>query len=76
MARAKPLRPTLSLPLPLPLSLPTIRQHAEAVGIQVIEVPESSLRYEELGPFMLVDMSTNIIVGSGLDVEALRRRFP
>ncbi len=66
----------MSLPLPLPLPLPTIRQHAEAVGIHVIEVPESSPRYEDLGPFMLVDMSTNLIVGSALDIEALGRRFP
>lgn len=47
----------------------SLRRQAEALGLRITKIPESSPRFAQYGPFILADLSTNGVVASSLEAE-------
>ncbi|WP_078293113.1 hypothetical protein [Mycobacterium sp. D16R24] len=51
----------------------SLRRQADALGLRVTKIPESSPRFAQYGPFMLTDNRTNTVVSGGLEAEDIAR---
>lgn len=50
----------------------SLRRQADALGLHITKIRKSSPLFWQYGPFMLTDVSTGVVVASGLEAEDVR----